>query len=547
MNLYNIQQKVNEYIRSVELLPVIRERIQDAINDICSTTPEGKDWSFLKTSFSLSADTNLSDATKLVFHFPSNMRALIEVVKLGSVSFDDLIEEPYNYYIEWVGRDIVITRDSDDEPFPTGDLVVLGYQCHPSILVVDTQHPTPDWGTEWSASYPPASACLIPDEAETLVFDGAMLRLRDYETEVYFSITEAKERFAVGIKNLQTNYALQVYPLNPPSTPTVEWLMAVGTNVIGGERYQNQLLAFVNEIAGDFADACKVQLSDRPSPILKVSSAALPKIKGVDIPAQYWSAGMTLKAATLIGTANQGMSDKWELSKREWAENFYAIDVQTTNFGLSTFGNLVKYIQTEWKSCRSDHQAWTAANEVVADIMSRVNTDALIAYKDYTLVEGQRDYTLPDNLKTVIKVEINGSEVVGRSFTARGFVTPNMTEYQFLKHPTQQAFRLVGGNLSLDIAPCRGGATLRVWYYKNWEWTNSPSASVPVDPLLVIKAVQAKVAIEEGSSSKAAYYQNEFEKAIVQYNNNQFRNYPADDRVINATPSVNFKILRAFD
>ena len=187
------------------------------------------------------------------------------------------------------------------------------------------------------------------------------------------------------------------------------------------------------------------------------------------------------------------------------------------------------------------------ANEVVADVMSRVNTDSLITSKTYALVAGQKEYLLPTNLKTVIKVEIDGCEVVGRSFTARGPAIPNMNEYQFLKFPTQQAFRLVGGNIVLDRPPSSSEAHLTVWYYRNHEWTTTPSTSILVDPLLVVKAVQARVAIEEGSSGKASYYQNEFEKAIVQYNNNQFRNYPADDRVINATPSVNHKILRAFD
>lgn len=547
MNLYEIQQKVCEYIRSAELLPTIRERIQLAIEDICNTTPQGKDWSFLKTSFSLSVDANVSTQTKLVFHAPKNMRAMIEVVSLGGVGFDALIEEPYSYIIEWTGRDIEITRASDSEQFPTGDLVVKGYQCHPSILVVDQQHPTPTWATEWTPSYPPASACLIPDEADALVYDGAILRMRDYETELHFSIQESKERYNLGLKNLITNYALQVYPLNPPSTPTVAWLVAVGTDLVGGERYRNQLLSFVNEIAGDLADAVKVQLSDRPGAILHISDAALPTINGVAIPAQYWSAGMAVKVGFLLGSVNEAMVNKWELAKREWADNYYAINVQTSGFSLATFGGLVKYIQTEWKSCRSDHQAWTVANEIVADVMSRVNTDALITSKTYNLVAGQKEYTLPGNLKTVIKVEIDGREIVGRSFTSRGPAIPNMNEYQFLAFPTQQAFRLVGGNIVLDVAPSEGNTELKVWYYRNHEWTTTPSAAVIVDPLLCIKAIQARVAMEEGGASKAAYYQNEYEKAIVQYNNNQYRNYPADDRVINATPSVTRRILRAFD
>lgn len=545
MNLYEIQQKANEYIRSIELLPTIRERIFLAINDICGATPDGKDWSFLKTSFSIERD-NASTDTRLVFKAPSNLRSLIEVVSLGGISFDSLIADPYNYYIEWNGREIIIERESDDEPFPSGNLVILAYQTHPSILVQDSSHTNPTWATEWTPSYPPASAVLLPDEAADLVFDATMLRLRDFETEVYFSIEKAEARVQTGLKNLLTNYALQIYPLNPPATPSVEWLVAVGTNQVGGEKYQNQLLAFVNELAGDFADIAKVQLSDRPSPILKVSKAELPKIKGISIPAQYWSAGMIFKVASFLGTLNQPQIDKWELSKREWADNFYAIDVQSSNFNLSTFGGLVKYIQTQWKSCRDDHQAWTMANEVVADVMSRVNTDALIASKTYNLVVGQKDYTLPSDLKTIIKVEIDGKEIVGRSFTARGKVIPNMTEYQYLQYPTQQAFRLVGANIALDVAPSNTG-TLTIWYYKSHEWTSSPSASVVVDPLLIIKAIQAKVAIEEGQSGKASYYQNEFEKAIVQYNNNQYRNYPADDRVINATPSVNRRILAAYD
>lgn len=546
ISLYEIQQMVSQYIRSAELLPMIRERIQLTIEDICAANPPGKDWSFLKTSFSLAKDNDLSTDTRLVFKAPSNMRAMIEVVSLGAVPFAELIESPYAYNIEWTGREITITRAADAEVFPSGNLTLIGYQAHPSILVVDQQHQTPTWSTAWSASYPPASAILLPDEAKDVLYAGTMLKLKGYENEVSFSWQETQSEYEKGLKLLQDNYALQVYPLNPPSTPTVKWLVAVGTSYVGGERYQNQLLAIVNELAGDFADAAKVQLSDRPATILRISEAALPNINGVSIPAQYWASGMIYKAAVLTGTVTEQQFNAWEKAKLEWAENYYAINVQTSSFSLSTFGNLVKFIQAEWKSCRDDHQAWTIANEIVADIMSRVNTDNLIASKSYTTVENQKEYTLPTDLKTVIKVEIDDLEVPGRSFTSRGPTTPNMNEYQYLYFPSQQAFRLVGANLVLDRPPAPG-ATLVVWYYKSHVWTTTPSATVPVEPLLVIKAVQARVAIEENNGSKASYYQNEFEKAIVQYNNNQYRNYPADDRIINATPSVTNKILRAFD
>ena len=546
ISLFEIQQMVSQYIRSAELLPLIRQRIQQTIEDICAANPPGKDWSFLKASFAITRDTTLSTSTKLVFKAPSNMRAMIEVVSLGAVPFAELIESPYAYNIEWTGREMTITRTPDSEAFPSGDLVLVGYQAHPSVLVTDQQHQSPTWSTAWSASYPPASAVLLPDEAKSVIYNGTMLKLKGYENEVAFSYQEAQAEYDRGLKLLQDNYALQVYPLNPPSTPTVKWLVAVGTFYVGAERYQNKLLALVNELAGDFADAAKVQLSDRPGTILKISEAALPSINGVSIPAEYWSAGMIYKAAVLTGTANDQQLAAWERAKSQWAENYYAINVQTSSFSLATFGGLVKYIQTEWKSCRDDHQAWTIANEIVADIMSRVNTDSLIASKEITMVENQKDYTLPTDLKTIIKVEIDDLEVPGRSFTSRGPTTPNMNEYQYLYYPSQQAFRLVGPKLVLDRPP-RPDAKMVVWYYKNHVWTTTPSASVPVEPLLVIKAVQARVAIEEGNGSKASYYQNEFEKAIVQYNNNQYRNYPADDRVINATPSVTNKILRAFD
>ena len=536
---------VSQYIRSAELLPLIRQRIQQTIEDICAANPPGKDWSFLKTSFTITRDTNQSTDTRLVFNAPSNMRAMIEVVSLGAVSFAELIESPYAYNLEWTGREMTISRSADSEPFPTGDLVVVGYQAHPSVLVTDQQHQNPTWSTAWSTAYPPASAVLLPDEAKSVIYNGAMLKLKGYENEVAFSYQEAQAEYDKGLQFLRDNYALQVYPLNPPSPPTVKWLVAVGTAYLGGERYQNKLLALVNELAGDFADAVKVQLSDRPATILRISENALPKINNIAIPAEYWSTGMLYKAAVLNGTVNDQQLTAWEKAKVQWAENYYAINVQSSGFSLATFGGLVKYIQTEWKSCRDDHQAWTVANEVVADIMSRVNTDALIASKSYTIAENQKEYVLPTDLKTVIKVTLDDLEVPGRSFTSRGPTIPNINKFQGL-FPSPQAFRIVGANIVLDF-PAPPGATLVIWYYKNHTWTTTASTTVPVDQLLVIKAIQAKVAVAEGDMSKASYYQNEFEKAIVQYNNNQYRNYPADDRIMNATPSVSRDILKAFE
>lgn len=540
---FDIQQKCQQSIRSAELLPVIREEIQNAINDICMANPPGKDWSFLKTNFTISRDAGSTDVL-LIFDVPKNLRALIEIVSLGGVPANDLINEPYGYLVNWQGRTITISRSNDSQAFPSGDLVVKAYQAHPSLLEVDQQHPNPTWDTEWTSSYPSANAILLPDEAETLIYDTAMFRLRDYETETHYSIEEARQKFTQGVANLAVNYALQVYPLNPSATPSVNWLVAVGQNVVGSERYNNQLLAYVNELAGDFADVVQVQLGDRPTAILVASENALPSIKSVNIPAQYWSAGMIFKAATLMGSVNEVIVANWEKAKAEWKTNYYAIDVQSSNFSLATFGGLVKYIQTEWKSCRSDHQAWTIANEVVSDVMSRVNTDELIQEATFNLIDGQKAYTLPTAFKCVIKVEIDGHEIAGRPFASRGITPPNMNKYQQM-FPTPQAFRIVGSKIELDLAPKAG--TMKMWYYKNHVWTTTPSASVGVDSLLLIKAVQARVAVEEGNLSRASYFKAEYEAAIQQYNANQYRNYPADDRVINATPSINRDILRSFE
>lgn len=660
MKLYDIQRRCEGYINSADLRPTIRRCIQEALYNICASNPPGKDFSFLKHTFRIAADSSSTGALRRFF-MPSNFRSFIEFVSLDSdgtsTSFSSLIDA--GFQIKFLGNCLTI-EGSSSLPVPPGEAVIVGYRSHPDILVTDASHLDPTWDTEWTPSYPPASACLLPDEAyKTLVY-AAMLQLKEYESEVAFSIQDFENHFREGLDQLIKNYALQVFPLNPPDVPTVDWLIAVGTDVIGSERYQNQLLeflnelavdfsdiakiplssrplavhlisdaplpsidslipsasfwaagmrfkaaslagslnqqivdaweiakaswhslyiessfllnppspptvdwlvsvgchfaggkiyeqrilAFLNELAGEFADVAKVPLADRPAAILLSSNAPLPSVNGVSIPAEYWAAGMRFKASYVNGNPDQSLFASWEAAKSEWLSNYYTVNVHSDTFGIDTFGGLVKYIRTEWKSCRNDHQAWTIANEAVDDVMSRVNTDALLTSQVISLEPDVDAYPIPSNCKTIIKIEINGKKIPGRSFDSQGPVTPNMTRFQYIGDG-RQAFRLVGDKIVLDLTPsCSGSMT--VFYQKDHVWTLSESAKVPVKPLLVIKAIKAAIALEEGNAAKAQFFQVEYEKAIAQYNANQGRIFSPDDRIINATPSVNHDIMQAF-
>ena len=341
----------------------------------------------------------------------------------------------------------------------------------------------------------------------------------------------------------QNNYVEAAFLVNSPDPPTVEWLVNVGCHLAGGRRYEQQILSYVNELAGEFADVAKVPLDQRPNIVLAVSNAALPKINNVAIPADYWKIGMEAKTSAAYGKPNEVLLANWEKAKNEWQTNYYAINVNSGSFGLDTFGGLVEFIRTEWRSCRNDHQAWTIANEAVDDVMSRVNTDALIEIATITLVAGQREYNLPANCKSIVKIEINGNKIPGRSLDAQGPVTPNMTTYQYIGCGGQ-AFRLLGEKIVLDLPPGQE-LPMTVYYYKDHVWTLSESAKVPVKPLLVIKAIKAAIALEEGDANKAQFYQMEYEKAIQQYNANQRRIHSPEDRIINATPRIS-RIAQAF-
>jgi hypothetical protein len=62
-----------------------------------------------------------------------------------------------------------------------------------------------------------------------------------------------------------------------------------------------------------------------------------------------------------------------------------------------------------------------------------------------------------------------------------------------------------------------------------------------------MRGVRAQIALVEKDTASASYWTQKYEQAIQQYDANQINNYPADNRMINATPSVNRRILRAFD
>ena len=656
MLLYDVLRECDARVRSPELRPTIRQFIQKAIETICTSNAPGHDWSFLQDTLTIERDS-ASTESLLIFKAPSNLRALIEVLSLGGVAFNELITRGYN--IEWTGRILTITRAPSSTAFPSGTLTVSAYVAHPSVLVTDQTHVNPTWNDEWTPAWPPRSAVRLPDEAFGLLVDETLLLIRKEEDETNFSIEDLKQACAAGLAALRENYALQIYPLNPPDTPTVRWLIAVGNNEIGGEKHKNQLLSYVNELAGEFADVAKVPLDQRPTTIASITDAALPNIDSIQVAAQYWVAGMRYKAATLAGKVTEqhlnawesaknewqnnyveaaflvnspdpptvewlvnvgchlaggrryeqqilsyvnelagefadvakvpldqrpnivlavsnaalpkinnvaipadywkiGMEAKtsaaygkpnevllanWEKAKNEWQTNYYAINVNSGSFGLDTFGGLVEFIRTEWRSCRNDHQAWTIANEAVDDVMSRVNTDALIEIATITLVAGQREYNLPANCKSIVKIEINGNKIPGRSLDAQGPVTPNMTTYQYIGCGGQ-AFRLLGEKIVLDLPPGQE-LPMTVYYYKDHVWTLSESAKVPVKPLLVIKAIKAAIALEEGDANKAQFYQMEYEKAIQQYNANQRRIHSPEDRIINATPRIS-RIAQAF-
>lgn len=539
---YSLQRFGDSYVRSPEMRPLIREYIQKSIEVICSSHAPGKDWSFLLKQVALARDTSSTD-TVLTFTVPANVRALVEILSLGDVDFNSLIGEDYAYSIEWNGRTVVITREATSPAFPAGSLNFRAYLSHPSLLVADEQHANPTWDTPWTPTWPSADTIWLPDEFEPVLIDEIMLQLKNHEIEVAFTVQELTQRIEAQLAELRLNYSLQVYPLNPPSTPTVEWLVNVGNNAVGSERHKMQMLSFVNEIASDLADAVQLRLDQRPSPVLKIDETELPKLNGIAVPAQFWQAGMEFKATFLTGGVTQPIIDKWEKAKAEWQTSFYALNVQSQGFSISTFGGLVDYIQREWKTCRNEMQAWDIANEVVGDIMERVNSESLMKTQTITVEANVKEYSLPDNFKCVVKVTLDGHEIPGRGFLERGAPVRNASEYVGLC-PTKQAFRIAGGKLLLDLPV--GSGTLVVYYYPYHEWTTTPTTTVPVKTTAVIRGVRAQIALFEKDTASATYWAQKYEQAIQQYDANQINNYPADNRMINATPSVNAKILRAF-
>lgn len=568
---YQIEQRLLYYIEDSSQKPAIHRLINEAISYVCQGTEPGKDWSFLVTEGTF--DVTASGTDIAIVTLPPEVRSVIHV------------ENGTGYTCELHGRNIIV-KASSAEAMPS-TVTARYYKAQRPVykLVEDGQgNIVTPWAYDpqgadapWTTSNPPSDLILLPDEAlDAIVYRAMWLyTLQEIEvaanTQFYQSMTEAAMQF------LRTNYQLQIDYRTPTGTDasgnqteelTVGWLVSYAKTLLGGERSELQLISLVNRVASDMADHLKLRGSQRPA-IKNSLSDELPTFGDVGtqnmtvstgsarkIPAEYWKAGMKYHCLRLLKQLDEVAMNEYNTAMNNLSDLFYSLGTGGT-FGYTTYGDMMDYLRSIWKNQRSDFILWATLNQTIAAVMRAINTGETLKSQVYTATTtGIKEFDLPADFKVATKLTAGENttkpEIICRSFNARGIPFAEQTVWQFPFEPHGfvpfQAFCIRGKKLVLANAmPVNAKITL--WYYPKHVWpynydeqgrrtTFKLDEAIPIDTDLLAKALEAKVALENGDVNKHTILKKEFDEDVLAYNESQNRSLSEDSCVIAATPPV---------
>lgn len=541
-------------------VPLIHQLINEAIQFLCQSADKGRDWSFLKTKAILDVVADPS-ATTVVVKLPSDFRSVIHV------------EEGEGYECELHGRDLIVKAASAAQ-MPT-TLTVEYYRAHPLVCAVtqDGGYSTDGADAEWTPTNPPASQILLPDEAADAIVYETLMLLMMHEIEVAVNTQFAEKVVATTLEYMKSNYALQIDYRTPVTETegvqsevlTVGWLVNYGKVLAGGERDEYQLISLVNRVGSEFADALRLRGSQRPKIRNKLTDT-LPTFGGVagfsmsgtttekEIPAEYWMVGMRYQLFRSLKTLQDIDVAEYRETLEALKELFYSLQTGGV-FDYSTYGGMMDYLRSIWKSQRNDLTLWAALNQTIADVMRAINVNELLACKKYNVTNEQmNDFDLPDDFKNCMKIMLDGKyEIIGRAFSSRGRTPSEQQLWSFpgdWKRPWRHCnyFSFVGKKIHFHHPLCPNHM-FELWYYPKHVWpyvtVNGTkafdlNAKIPVDVDLLCLALQARVALETKDYNGYKIHIAAYNDALAAFNEAQNRSLPEDSRFIAAVPPVDY-------
>jgi len=299
------------------------------------------------------------------------------------------------------------------------------------------------------------------------------------------------------------------------------------------------LVDITNEITDDIGNALKLPSAERPSYVTGASTA-LPMFSTVAVPRDVWRQGIYLKLSKLYGQKDTKSAEgEYQASLQKFANVYYSRDVSTLPVQLSTYGNLVDLMKETAQTHLSDAQIWKIVNRAVSDFLSRIDIEDLMTYTTITTVAGTQSYALPATLKKIYRVIYDGEDIAGWAFDNRW--EPDQTNQGYQNYSDANYFSYVGKNLVLREDP-ESDVSITVWYYVKAGWETSASATLPVDGHYLVPYCEAHLALKDKDFNAHKAHREEYMTGVAEYDENQIRNLPQEERFHSAYPSTG-KIL----
>jgi len=385
---------------------------------------------------------------------------------------------------------------------------------------------------------PPESSILIPREEHELIVWTALDLAYENDIEVSTQRQLIESRIKEGFVRLASNYAISTYSKGIPYPPTVGWLVDWGTLQAGGERYRYVILEMIRTVTYEIANKLKLSASQRLALTTQVQEMGyeqeLPYIVSKEVPIDLWRKALLwhLTASGLYKGNEQMVMTHYSQALNSFRISFYATEVAGTgDFKMETYEDLVGYLRSIWKTHESEAQLWTIVNEAIQAVLSRINIEELKTRWAFTTTVGTTEYIVPSNLKQVYLVYYDGKKIPGigeHSNTDLDESSFAELEGQGYDSETTQSFYISGKRLVFNKTPT-AAIDVVVKYYPRHVYTTEKSTPIPVEPTMVIKYCEARIALEQKPKPDMAKYNilsREFIAAVEQYNANQDNSIP---------------------
>jgi len=591
---YQIERRLIAYVEDDAIVPLIRRTINEAIQLVCNSNEPNRDYSFLRTSAVVAGFT----ASNRTIALPSDCRVVIDLedttkpATLFSVTGDRKLyysgaaatsqsvtvyyyrQHPAVYLnsyftgtgsvatpttIQLAGTGVSVTADAynnyylksgteyrriTDYSATSVATIESAFTTAPAgAIVVTPYNGMYSFDATWTASDPPESDLLIPVELHELIIWWALDLLYEHEIEVAANRQLLQQRIVASVAEMRANYAVQIMPNLQIAMPTAEWLVAHGCMKVKGEKQRVQMLNMVNNISQDIANGLKLAVADRPAAITAYTTV-LPTFKSKAAPAMLWYQAMMFYCSLAISPDQKDVQSDMALYQKalnEFKDEFYAIAVSDITTGttapMSTYGDMVAYLRSNIKSYRSEAQLWAVVNKAVGDVMRRIDVNKLIAKYTFNTTPGTSEYTMPGTVKKIIRVTVGGSDVPGRAVTDfRTYLS--QAELGGQGYSGTQSYVYYAGKMKLFESATTSSAVV-VYYYPQAAFVSTPTTTLPIDPLVIMGYLDARVALAAKDYGTYKALSQDFMQTVQDLYEVQNDNLPQQDSFRSAYPGTN--------